>query len=68
MASKRRVRRKACESKRVYPDQVSAQKAWTWLQGRATLGERLHWYACGNHFHIGHVPGSERGKFARRGT
>ena len=55
MASKRRLRRKSCEGKRVYPQEADA-KRMAYLQYQNT-GERVFEYKC--HFcgqwHIGHL-------------
>ena len=56
MASKRRLRRRACERKRDYPDQTTATAAARSLR-RAT-GEHVHAYRCQHcaAWHVGHPP------------
>jgi hypothetical protein len=58
MASKRRLRRKACGNKeKQYPDQTAAVRDLIKLRNKGREG--LHSYKCpyGNHWHLGHQPG-----------
>lgn len=56
MASKRRLRRKACTGKEPYPDRVNAAQA---AKRSSQATHTTIWpYKCefGNHWHIGHPP------------
>lgn len=54
MASKRRLRRKACEGKHQYAtlaDAIQAARRRSAISGQWIIGYRCQW---GHHFHIGH--------------
>lgn len=54
MASRRRLRRMSCTSKRAYTKDAADVQA-QWLRRK---GIEVHSYPCnfGNHFHVGHRP------------
>jgi hypothetical protein len=60
VSSKRRLRRKACESKRSYDTpEAAANQA---KKARLVRDERVYSYKCeyGNHWHIGHTPHQQK--------
>lgn len=70
MASKRRLRAKACDNKVRYKTRAEARKVLLDLQ-RHWRSFDLHYYRCpyGMHFHIGHLTAQQRRiKEARRAT
>jgi len=60
MASKRRIKRKACVGKRQFADQTAAVAAMMCLLSRGESG--LSSYKCqfGGHWHIGHSTARNR--------
>lgn len=66
MASKRKLRRDACESKRAYDTKAEATKARGALlhNKRIRGGRHIDVYRCqfGNHWHVGHRSGWLYGK------
>lgn len=67
MASKRRLRRKACEGKRRYDTPEAAQAAKYRLR-RQTMETRMNVYRCQfcNKYHIGHTPYNVRAEIKLR--
>ena len=66
MASKRHVRRKACEGKVKFTDQEKATKAaYSYLK---SYGQYMHTYKCKfcSRWHIGHPPKAVRRALAAR--
>ena len=66
MASKRRLRRHACERKIAYADQTQAVRALVGLRARGSIGN--HSYRCEHcgKWHIGHQPKRVRQSIADR--
>ena len=66
MASKRRLRQRGCEGKRIFPDEHSAFLALR--RSPVPIGEYVHPYCCPfpprGHWHLGHTrqPGVLRGR------
>lgn len=58
MASKRRLRRKACSGKRRYATAIEAEQAIRRLRYETKTLARMNAYRCPfcNKFHIGHTP------------
>ena len=60
MASKRRLRRKACSGKNKYTREYAKEVARRMC--KQFPGQKLWAYPCkfGSHWHVGHVPAAER--------
>jgi hypothetical protein len=58
MASKRRLRRRSCESKITYPTETAAAAA------ARSIGSG--WYQCGTHWHVGRSSKRQRQSYAAK--
>jgi hypothetical protein len=56
MASKRRIRRRACENKRRFETETQAVAMAVHLRKKSAIDYRGSAYPCGDHWHVGRKP------------